>query len=115
MKLIPSRGARAFYQKILESHKNPEQWAQELGIPERPDIPVSPSTALLRAAALKVKAGEISVGRAAELFERAGLIPVLCELRNTGVIVVLNASTLINLVNGKYLPLPYRCRDTISK
>ncbi|MBS0429939.1 MAG: ImmA/IrrE family metallo-endopeptidase [Proteobacteria bacterium] len=67
MKLIPSRGARAFYQKILESHKNPEQWAQELGIPERPDIPVSPSTALLRAAALKVKAGEISVGRAAEL------------------------------------------------
>lgn len=67
LKLIPSRGARAFYQKIVEAHKNPEQWAQELGIPERPDIPVSTSPALLQAAARKVRSGEISVGRAAEL------------------------------------------------
>lgn len=67
LKLIPSRGARAFYQKIVEAHKNPEQWAQKQGIPPRPDIAVATSPELLMAAAKKVRAGELSVGRAAEL------------------------------------------------
>ncbi|MES2633622.1 MAG: ImmA/IrrE family metallo-endopeptidase [Pseudomonadota bacterium] len=65
--LVPPRGARALYQKLQDDYKNPERRAAELGIPPRPDIPVDASPALLQAAARKVRAGEISVGRAAEL------------------------------------------------
>lgn len=65
--LIPPRGARALYQKLQDDYKNPERRAVEIGIPPRPDIPVDTSPALLQAAARKVRAGEISVGRAAEL------------------------------------------------
>jgi len=65
--LVPPRGARALYQKLQDDYKNPERRAAELGIPPRPDIPFDASPALLQAAARKVRAGEISVGRAAEL------------------------------------------------
>lgn len=65
--LIPPRGARALYQKLQDDYKSPERRAVEIGIPPRPDIPVDASPALLQAAARKVRAGEISVGRAAEL------------------------------------------------
>jgi Zn-dependent peptidase ImmA (M78 family) len=65
--LIPPRGARALYQKLQDDYKSPERRAAEIGIPPRLDIAVDPSPALLQAAARKVRAGEISVGRAAEL------------------------------------------------
>ncbi|MCR5883735.1 ImmA/IrrE family metallo-endopeptidase [Rhizobacter sp. J219] len=65
--LVPPRGARALYQKLQDEHKNPERRAADLGIPARPDIAVETSPALLQAAARKVRAGDISVGRAAEL------------------------------------------------
>lgn len=65
--LLPKHGARALYQVILDNHKNPERRASELGIPPRPDISIDVSPALLQEAALKIRAGEMSVGRAAEL------------------------------------------------
>lgn len=67
LELIPPRGARALYQKLQDDYKNPERRAAEVGIPPRPEITVDASPALLREAARKVGAGEISIGRAAEL------------------------------------------------
>jgi Zn-dependent peptidase ImmA (M78 family) len=65
--LIPPRGSRALYQKLTENHSNPERRAAEVGIPDRLEIVIETSPTLLRAAAKKVKSGEVSLGRAAEL------------------------------------------------
>lgn len=65
--LLPPRGARALYQKLQDDFKSPERRAAQVGIPPRPDIQVEVAPALVAAAARKVKAGEVSLGRAAEL------------------------------------------------
>lgn len=65
--LIPHRGARALYQKLQDDYKNPERRAAELGIPPRPEVDVDTSPTLIQAAVRKVRAGEVSIGRAAEL------------------------------------------------
>ena len=65
--LLPARGARALYQKLKDDFGNPERRADQLGLPQREEIEINPSPALLRAAAEKVRAGAMSIGRAAEL------------------------------------------------
>lgn len=67
LELLPARGARAMYQKLQDDYRNPERRAAELGIPPRSEIVIDTSPALLRAAVTKVSAGEMSIGRAAEL------------------------------------------------
>jgi Zn-dependent peptidase ImmA (M78 family) len=64
--LLQRHAARAIYEKVTAEHKSPEKRAEEVGLPERPKVSFRPSKQLLRAATDKVKAGEISSGRAAE-------------------------------------------------
>jgi len=61
------RGARALYQKLVDDYKNPERRAIELGVPARQELSIETSPSLIRAAADQVRAGNMSIGRAAEL------------------------------------------------
>lgn len=65
--LLQPSGARAFYQRIEDDFKNPEKFAASIEIPPRPDLLIETSPALVQSAAAKVRAREISLGRAAEL------------------------------------------------
>jgi len=65
--LLPARGAQALYQQLTHAHGNPEKRAKELGLPEREQIDVATSSTLLSAAVKLVRAGELSIGRAAEM------------------------------------------------
>lgn len=65
--LLRESGARAFYQRIEDDFKNPEKFAASIDIPPRPDLLIETSPALVQSAAAKVRAGELSLGRAAEL------------------------------------------------
>lgn len=65
--LLPDRGARALYQRLKDDFGNPEKRAEQLGLPARENFDIDPSPALLQAAAQRVRAGSLSVGRAAEL------------------------------------------------
>jgi Zn-dependent peptidase ImmA (M78 family) len=65
--LLPLSGARAFYQRLQDDFKNPEKFAASVEIPPRPDIVIETSPALLQVAAAKVRAGNLSIGKAAEL------------------------------------------------
>ena len=64
--LLRRGAARAIYEKVTEEHKSPEKRADEVGLPPRPELIFGTSKRLLRAAAVKIQAGEISSGRAAE-------------------------------------------------
>ena len=65
--LLPHRGAQALYQQLKHEFGNPERRAEALGLPARENIDIDTSPVLLQAAARLVRAGSISVGRAAEL------------------------------------------------
>lgn len=65
--LLPSPGARALYQRLVDDHGNPERRADELGLPPREEIQIESSPALIDAAVRRIQAGELSLGRAAEL------------------------------------------------
>ncbi len=65
--LLPARGARAFYQRLQDDYKNPERFAANVGVPTRQELAIETSPALMRSAAAKVRAGKLSLGRAAEL------------------------------------------------
>ena len=65
--LLPARGARALYQRLVDDFGNPERRGDELGLPKRAEIDIGTSPALLRAAAAAVRQGAMSIGRAAEL------------------------------------------------
>jgi Zn-dependent peptidase ImmA (M78 family)/predicted HTH domain antitoxin len=65
--LLRHSGARAFYQRIEDDFKNPEKFAASIDIPPRPDLLIETSPALVQSAAAKVRAGELSLGKAAEL------------------------------------------------
>ena len=67
MDLLQASGARAFYQRIEDDFKNPEKFAASIEIPPRPDLLIETSSALVQAAAAKVRAREMSLGKAAEL------------------------------------------------
>lgn len=65
--LLPPNGARAFYQRLQDDFKNPEKFAADVGVPARQDLVIETSPALMQAAAAKVRAGKLSLGKAAEL------------------------------------------------
>jgi Zn-dependent peptidase ImmA (M78 family) len=65
--LLRQSGARAFYQRLQDDFKNPEKFAASIDIPPRPDLLIETSPALVEAAAGKVRSGELSLGKAAEL------------------------------------------------
>ncbi|MFM0356455.1 ImmA/IrrE family metallo-endopeptidase [Paraburkholderia nemoris] len=65
--LLTSNGARAFYQKLEDDFGNPEKFAASIDIPPRPDLSIDSSPILLQAAARKVRAGHLSLGKAADL------------------------------------------------
>lgn len=65
--LLPPSGARAFYQRLQDDFSNPEKFAASVDIPPRPDLTIETSPALVKAAAAMVRAGKLSIGKAAEL------------------------------------------------
>lgn len=65
--LLPKSGARAFYQRLQDDFKNPEKFAASVGVPARQDLVIETTPALMQSAAAKVRAGELSLGKAAEL------------------------------------------------
>lgn len=65
--LLQTSGARAFYQRIEDDFKNPEKFAASIEIPPRPNLLIETSPALVKSAAAKVRAREMSLGKAAEL------------------------------------------------
>ena len=65
--LLPSSGARAFYQRLQDDFKNPEKFAASVDIPPRLDLLIATTPALVQSAAAKVRNGELSLGKAAEL------------------------------------------------
>ncbi|WP_082648017.1 ImmA/IrrE family metallo-endopeptidase [Lysobacter antibioticus] len=67
LELLPKGGAWALYQTLCGQHGNPERRADQLGLSARPEIEISTSASLLQRAVEKVKAGDLSIGRAAEL------------------------------------------------
>lgn len=82
--LLPNRGARALYQRLKDDFGNPEKRAEQLGLPARENFDIDTSPALLQAAAQRVRAGSLSVGRAAELLN----VPV-------SALVVANSGTVV--------------------
>lgn len=65
--LLPPNGARAFYQRLQDDFGTPERFAESIGVPARQDeIVIETAPALVALAAEKVRAGELSLGRAAE-------------------------------------------------
>jgi len=81
---LPARGARALYQKLTDDFGNPEKRAEQLGLPARENFEIDPSPVLLQAATQQVRAGSLSVGRAAELLN----VPV-------SALVAANAGTIV--------------------
>ena len=65
--LLPASGARAFYQRLQDDFKNPEKFAADIGVPSRQELLIETTPTLMKSAAAKVRAGQISLGRAAEL------------------------------------------------
>jgi Zn-dependent peptidase ImmA (M78 family) len=66
--LLPSGGARSLYEKLCAEYGSPEKRAESLSLPERPNIEFSAVPPMLIEATLeKIRAGEISIGRASEL------------------------------------------------
>lgn len=65
--LLPVSGARAFYQRLQDDFKNPEKFAADVGVPARQELVIETTPALMQSAAAKVRAGKLSLGKAAEL------------------------------------------------
>ncbi|WP_334004355.1 XRE family transcriptional regulator [Burkholderia gladioli] len=65
--LLPPHGAHALYQKLVDAFGNPERRAGSLGLAAREDSEISTSQSLLEAAGRRIRAGTLSLGRAAEL------------------------------------------------
>ncbi len=65
--LLPASGARAFYQRLQDDFKNPEKFAASVGVPARQELVIETTPALMQSAASKVRAGKLSLGKAAEL------------------------------------------------
>lgn len=65
--LLPPSGARAFYQRLQDDFKNPEKFAADVGVPARQELVIETTPALMQSAVAKVRSGELSLGRAAEL------------------------------------------------
>jgi Zn-dependent peptidase ImmA (M78 family) len=65
--LLPTSGARAFYQRLQDDFKNPAKFAAEVGVPARHELVIETTPALMQIAAVKVRAGKLSLGKAAEL------------------------------------------------
>lgn len=65
--LIPPGGALSLYERIRKEFGSPEKRAEQLGLPSRPEIifPTLPRQ-VLEGAIRKVRAGEVSIGRASE-------------------------------------------------
>lgn len=66
LELLPDRGARALYQKIVDDHGNPEKYAASVNVPPRPSLRVETSPAIVQAAVAQIREGRISLGRAAD-------------------------------------------------
>ena len=66
MGLLPSGGAFALYDQIVQDHGNPEKRASEVGLPEREPLYFDTSPVLLRAGIKKIKTGDASIGKVAE-------------------------------------------------
>jgi Zn-dependent peptidase ImmA (M78 family) len=68
LELLPRGGAHALNAKLIEAHGSAEQRANELGLPPRADVrfPKVPWP-LMDAAVANVRAGEISIGKAASV------------------------------------------------
>lgn len=64
--LLQKNGARALYEFLKHEHINPEKRADEAGIPARGKIKFQSSSQLVAAAAIKIRAGLLSMGRASE-------------------------------------------------
>jgi len=65
--LLPTSGARAFYQRLQDDLKNPEKFAADVGVPPRRELNIETTPALMRSAAARVRGGTLSLGKAAEL------------------------------------------------
>ncbi|WP_186153497.1 helix-turn-helix domain-containing protein [Burkholderia gladioli] len=65
--LLPPRAAHALYQKLVDEFGNPERRAGSLGLAPREEFEISTSQSLLEAAGRRIRAGTLSLGRAAEL------------------------------------------------
>lgn len=66
--LIPIGGGISLYEHIRANHKNPEQYADQLGVPPREAVEFpSVQSRLLRDAIRRVRKGDVSVGRAAAI------------------------------------------------
>ena len=67
LRLLPSGGAVSLYDEVRKQHGSPEKRAAQLGLPPRPEIsfPTLPRQ-VLEGAIKKVRAGEVSIGRAAD-------------------------------------------------
>jgi len=65
--LLPSGGALSLFDEIRKEFGSPEKRAEQLGLPARPEIifPTLPRQ-VLEGAIRKVRAGEVSIGRASE-------------------------------------------------
>lgn len=68
--LIPRGGAAALNEQLIKAHGSAEKRAGEVGLPPRPDIhfPQVPKV-LIQGAIEKIRAGELSLGKAAAMLE----------------------------------------------
>jgi hypothetical protein len=68
LRLLPRGGGWTLYERIVKEHKNPERYADSLGLPPRPDIrfPALPPR-LLSEAVEGIRDGRVSLGRAATI------------------------------------------------
>ena len=70
LSLIPRGGAAALNEKLNKAHGSAEKRAEEVGLPPRAEIIFPPvPQPLLQSAVEKIRAGELSLGRAAALLE----------------------------------------------
>lgn len=68
--LLPKGGGESLYQTLRKNHGSPEKRAEELGLPERPNVefPAFPPT-LLNAAILAVEQGRMSINKVSEYLD----------------------------------------------
>jgi len=68
LQLLPRGGARSLYEHLRKEHESPEKRADSLNLPPRPEIefPQIPPH-LVDRAMRRIRAGEISVGRASQI------------------------------------------------
>jgi Zn-dependent peptidase ImmA (M78 family)/transcriptional regulator with XRE-family HTH domain len=64
--LLPDFGARVLYEKVCQEHGNPERRADAAGLPAREAVILPSPDRLVDVAARRIRAGELSIGRAAE-------------------------------------------------